>query len=329
MSNCLEYRFLIKRISKSTNEDYISALKIYNETTPPEIKTNTNEITYWLENNREEYPFEVMLFSLYLNDSVIGLAMVNYIKKQKIIVFEYLALQSFYRSNAVFFTYLGLIQNYINDQNIDVSYYITEINNRNNGENIDKESKIFKRLLCLENYGKINAQYYSLPLGLYNYESHFESVLYIKTNDNLSQLSKETYIDIVRAIYFDYYITWYQPFMTKDEYISYQKNVNQIYDKLLQDISSKKYCEVSYIDCPLFNIAIGSSTILPVVTKPRKKQLALVIPSLIICPIFIVVLYIIIFNWLGIQLNNISVIIGNILSAAITAVSTIFFIKKS
>ena len=62
MPNLLEHRFAIKRITKPSNEDYISALKIYNETTPPDIKTNTNEITYWLEQNRNELPFEIQSF---------------------------------------------------------------------------------------------------------------------------------------------------------------------------------------------------------------------------------------------------------------------------
>ena len=105
MPNLLEHRFAIKRITKPSNEDYISALKIYNETTPPDIKTNTNEITYWLEQNRNELPFEIMLFSLYLNNMVVGLAMLTYLKKQKTIIFEYLALQPSFRLNAVFFTY--------------------------------------------------------------------------------------------------------------------------------------------------------------------------------------------------------------------------------
>jgi hypothetical protein len=38
MPNLLEHRFAIKRIIKTSNEDYISALKICNETTPPDIK---------------------------------------------------------------------------------------------------------------------------------------------------------------------------------------------------------------------------------------------------------------------------------------------------
>lgn len=36
---------------------------------------------------------------------VVGLAMLTYLKKQKTIIFEYLALQPSFRLNAVFFTY--------------------------------------------------------------------------------------------------------------------------------------------------------------------------------------------------------------------------------
>ena len=46
----LENKFSIKRVIRSSDEEYIEALKIYNETTPVDIKTNTNEITYWLDN---------------------------------------------------------------------------------------------------------------------------------------------------------------------------------------------------------------------------------------------------------------------------------------
>ena len=48
MTNQLEHRFSIKRVTKTSDEDYIKALRIYNDTTPFEIKTSTNEITFWL-----------------------------------------------------------------------------------------------------------------------------------------------------------------------------------------------------------------------------------------------------------------------------------------
>lgn len=330
MPNLLEHRFAVKRIIKASSEDYISALRIYNETTPPDIKTNTNELTYWLEQSRVDFPFDVMLFSLYLNNMVIGLAMLTYIKKQKTIIFEYLALQPPFRLNAVFFTYLSLLQNYINECNIDVFYYITEISNRNQGESIDKESKLFKRLFCLENYGKVNALYYSLPLGLYNYESYFEAFLYIKTNDNISQISKETYIDLVRSIYFDYYLIWYHPFMDVEGYIQYKKRVEHIYELILQKVMNKTFCEISYVDCPLFHESgyIQSNPILPVIATSQKRYLFFLIPGFIACTILIVWLYNTILAWLGIPINHVGVIIGNITSAIITTLSAIYITKS-
>ncbi len=41
-----ENRFVLKRVSKSTQDDYFTALQIYMEETPKEIRTNSNEITY-------------------------------------------------------------------------------------------------------------------------------------------------------------------------------------------------------------------------------------------------------------------------------------------
>lgn len=323
------HRFAIKRITKSTSEDYISALKIYNETTPPDIKTNTNEITYWLEQNKDGFPFEILLFSLYFNDMVIGLAMLTYIKKQKTIIFEYLALLPSYRLNAVFFTYISLLQNYINESNIDVAYYITEINNRNKGEDIDKESKLFKRLFCLENYGKIKALYYSLPLGLYNHESYFEAILYIKTNDSIRQISKETYCDLIRGIYFDYYLFWYQPFMSNNEYSQYKSRVEHIFDLVNQSIVNKTNCEISYVDCPLFHDKeyLQANSVLPVITRPQKKYLFLVIPGFIASTILLVWLYNTLLAWLGIPINHVGAIIGNITSAIIATISAIYFMK--
>lgn len=329
MSDLLEHQFAIKRVTKSSNEDYILALKIYNETTPPDIKTNTNELTYWLDRKRADLPFEIMLFVLYFNNKIVGLAMLTYLKKQKTIIFEYLALQLSFRLNAVFFTYISLLQNYISDYGIDVSYYITEINNRNQGENIDKESKLFKRLFCLENYGKINALYYALPLGLYNHESYFEALLYIKTNDNLSQISKETYVDIVKTIYFDYYLVWYQPFMDEEEYMQYKNKIDYIYQLVIQANMSQSSCEISYVDCPLLHeySYFSPNTILPIVEKSKKKYLFFMAPVIISCTILIVWLYNTVLAWLNIPINNVGAIIGNVTGAIITTLSAIYFIK--
>lgn len=225
MKNELGHKFSIRRVQKATDEEYIAALRIYNETTPFEIRTETNEITYWLSQNPDNELFELYMFVLYLDDKMIGLSMTTYIKRTKVVVDEYLAVLEQYRINTIFLIYLSLIQSYYKEHNIEYSYYVTEISNKNSGNDINRESQISLKVLCTDEFGKINAPYYTLPLGLDNHESNFEAILYIKTNDTIKNISKETYLQIVKSIYYDYSYTWYKKFLSTDELQKYHQEV--------------------------------------------------------------------------------------------------------
>lgn len=137
MRNELDYRFSIRRLDKSTDSDYAAALKIYSETTPYEIKTNTNEITIWLDRKDSTDPFESMFFLLYYSEKLAGFAMMTYIKAQRIVVLEYIALETQYRVNTVFFTYINLLESYLHINQYDVAFILNEVSNRRNGSDID------------------------------------------------------------------------------------------------------------------------------------------------------------------------------------------------
>lgn len=51
----IETVFSISNISDVTTSEYIKGLTIYNNTTPFEIKTNSNEITYWLSHENSHF----------------------------------------------------------------------------------------------------------------------------------------------------------------------------------------------------------------------------------------------------------------------------------
>ena len=116
-----------------------------------------------------------------------------------------------------------------------------------------------------------------------------------------------TYIDLVKAIYFDYYLFWYQPFMSNNEYIEYKKKVERVYQLVIQDVMNEMFCDISYVDCPLFH---ESGYIQPIA-----------------CTILIVWIYNTILVWLDIPINHVGAIIGNITSAIIATLSAIYFIK--
>jgi len=330
MNDKFEHKFAIKRILKETDNGYHQAIRIYNETTPIEIKTSTNKIVHWLNKDGN---FKTMAFALYLDEEVIGFSMICYIVANKIAVIEYLSLKSQYRINSAFFSYIGLLQDYLRESDIEVSYYVTDISNKGEGKNIDKESKLFKKLICLEGFGRINSIYYTPPLGLTNYESEFESFLYIKTSDSIKQINRETYLDIIKAIYYDYYYEWYKDFLLDPKDINeYKLKIDNCFAFVKENIVDNLLCEIIYAECPFFSgtfIDEKTHGPLPISKKNKsRKMLFLLIPLLLVAPIGIIWIYNFILKLLSIQFDSVSTFIGGYFAAVITALSTYFITKN-
>ena len=330
MINNLEHKFTIKRIFKTTDEDYIKALHIYNDTTPFEIKTPTNEITYWLEKQSISTPFEIFAFILYLNDEVIGFSMTTYIKKSKIVIDEYLAVYDSYRIQTIFLAYESLIQNFYRENGIDVSYYITEISNKADGKEMDRESRISLKLMCIEDYGKINALYFALPLGLENHESNFNAHLYIKGVEQLQSITRQTYQEIIESMYYDYWYTWYSPIMSRAELEIYKKHIDNNFQQIKNSIIvNDNSLPIMYSNCnELECYADVSKNVIPTKKDNSKIVYLMIIPIIILLPLLIILLYSEVLNLFGLSVSSLSSMIGAVISAIITTLTSLFIAKK-
>jgi len=329
----LENKFSIKRVMKSTDEGYIEALKIYNETTPVDIKTNTNEITCWLDKTESNSQFELFLFNLYLDGKIIGFAMLSYFINRRVLAYDYLALKDPFRVNVAFFAYISLISNYFSLNCYKIDFYITEISNKNAGKEIDKESMFFQKLLCLEGFGFINAPYRTLPLGVDNHESNYEARLYIKkSGDVMSSINRDTFLNIVKGIYFDYYETWYSVFLNTTDMDYFKKSINLIF-KEIED-KSKEFASFDIIntskECIMASCKKQERTdgSLPARRKNFNKILPLVIAVLVIAPILIVLCYNWILNTLQIPISSVSSMIGTIFTAIMTFIIAYLTARK-
>ena len=330
MTNKIEHKFSIKRILKSTDDDYLKASLIYNDTTPFEIKTPTNEIAFWLEKQNNSSSFQIYIFVLYLNDEVIGLSMTTYINRTKIVVDEYLAVKEQYRMQTIFLSFESLIHNYYKENGIDVSYYITEISNKNNGKEVDRESLIALKLMCIEDYGKIEALYYALPLGLTNYESNFIANLYIKTVEPLKSMTTQTYCNIVESMYYDYWLAWYSPILSSAEIEIYKSIIDK---HMLLIKSSVANCDgtllVSHKECSCFNekANIKRGTI-PINKKHNISITLICVVTVLILPLVIIGAYSKLLNLFNIPFSSYSSIIGAVISTTITTLTTLFITRK-
>lgn len=314
---------------KTTDDEYFKALQIYSDITPTDIKTNTNEITSWLNKKIEGNPFELLLFSLYLDNSLIGLAMLSYVKKQRIVIYDYIALIEKYRVNTVFFPFINLLQNYISLHGFDVAYYVVEISNKNNGKSIDKESILFRKLICLEGFGMIRAKYYTLPLGLSNHESSFEAFLYLKSNDELNQISKDTFLSIVQAIYYEYYLTWYSALLVPDELSEYKQKIDACYNSITKQATNEISFDIVHVECATSGDTNHTKTFgyLPSQQK-RKLHYPIILTVLLISPIIIIWGYNYVLQLLNIPLSSVNSIIGGVFGAILSSITALMITKK-
>lgn len=272
-----------------------------------------------------------MMFSLYIDRNIIGFAMMCYIKSERLIIIEYIALSESYRKNTVFLPYINLLRNYLIIKGYDIAYIIVEISNKGDGKNIDKESHFFKKNIFLEGFGVIQAPYYTLPLGLNNYDSNFEAHIFVKSNDNIKQISKEKFLDIVNAIYYEYFLNWYSAFYTPKDIASYKEKIDSNYEIIKSKTQNDDYFDIKYSECNLVFDSNEYKThgILPIKIPQKAKVYPIVIMLLIFFPIIIIWTYSCILEFLNISMSSVSSVIGSIIGAIITAISFYYFSQKS
>lgn len=323
----IESSFSIKLITNPLDKDYLKSLSIYNSTTPVNIKTNSNEITYWItpKNNK----FKIYTFSLFIGDINIGFAMAAYLFDTRNLVIDYIAIDDSYRNNTVFLAFFNLVQIFFQHHKIDINYTLIEISNKNNGADIDRESTFFLKFLCLEEFSKVDHEYISLPLGTNNTESGFSSYLYIRSTDRQNTISKDTFLSFIRNIYYDYYLEWYKPLLSVDELNSYNCLVQNLLSQLTQELEHQNSLELKTTCCHVsFNNTSSDTSRMPI-TKSRNPKWFFLIFAFIIClPIPLIWAYNFVLEKIGIPINSVNALLGGVLSATITGIISFFVSKK-
>ena len=327
--NTISSSYTIKRVLKTTDSNYIESLSIYNQTTPISIKTSINEITFWLKNSKKKNSFELFVFSLCANDMIIGFAMVSYIPSKKTVIFDYISLSENHRTNVVFLTYINMIQSFFYINKYEVSYFIVEISNKENGLEIDSESAFWQRLIYIENFGKINGIYKTPPLNSKNFESVFDAFIFLKTIDQVDHITNETYISLIDAIYQDYYLSWYKPFMNENEYENYISKLHGFKNDIIKKIEKIENFSISYIELPTIKNLMKQATIsIPIKTGMKKSIIVFLSLLVIFFPILIILFYNFLLDKIGIPLTSVNTMIGSLTAALLTILATYLISKK-
>jgi hypothetical protein len=286
----------------STNSLFYEALKIYSNSIDYTQKTDTREITYWINNLDSFKEGELLFFALMSNNIAIGFAEISFIKENRILIIDYITIAETYRSNSAFYSFFSLIINYVNDANLDYDFITKEILCRHD-ETQKNLSDI--RLYELEEFKVANCLYMHPQLEKNNIESEKEALIMIHQKSNLNNsLKKETYIKIVDYIY-NYYYVWDKPFLkTPEDNSDYLNKHKEYLDKIKESLDTETMVTLNGYPFKLSLSTDGSN--IPNIRKNKIVSNALMQTSIVI----LMVLFILFFaKKLDIKVNTIVVVI--------------------
>jgi hypothetical protein len=235
----------LKRYKTSNSPDFARALKLYAENIEPSYRTDTNEITYWLDNFERQFGDLFAVLGLYLNGLLIGFTEIAYFKEERFVQVDYIVIDKTYRKNNTFYEFVDKIAGFLEEESIVFDYIICEVGCYFDNLEPTESSKTLIRLLKMSHFGVIKCAYYVPQLGHRNYESQMRAILMIYSNDELKQLKKETYLMVINALYYKYYLRWYSAVFNEREQLDYKKAIDQLFEYIKKDVDHRKSIEIN------------------------------------------------------------------------------------
>jgi hypothetical protein len=235
-SSTSSYR--LKRFLTSKDPDFPSALLIYVRYTPPSIRSDSREIAYWLDNFANSFGDSLYIFGFYRNKQLVAYAHATYFPKEYLYFIDYVTIDERYRGGEnVFFELVAHMREYLENAHPDYRYGVTEVMNEPGQDHPSQAKKSLIRLLKIIGFRVIHAPYFQPRLMLNDSESELSGSLLIYCPSALDRIRSETYLSILRTLYYEHYLRWQsiEPGTRK----LYKKHLDALYSKIEANIRDK------------------------------------------------------------------------------------------
>lgn len=238
MSSSARSTYRLKRFTSSHDHDFAAALRVYVRNTASNIRTDTNEITYWLDEFKAKFGDAFYVFGFYRDRQLVGYAEAAYLRDERLFVLDYIVIDEPHRRNNVFYEFVDQLKRYLEDANPEYRYGLVEVGYGSGQRYPSEESRLLTRLLKLQGFRVIRAPYYLPRLMLADSESEMRGDLLIYSTADLDRIQSNTYLSAVRAIYYKYYFRWKS--IVPKELDSYKRHLDQLYSRVELEIGRQK-----------------------------------------------------------------------------------------
>lgn len=198
----------LKRFVSASDPQFAAALQIYVRNTPPSMRTDTNEITFWLERFTERFGSPFYVFGFYRNEILVGYAEAAYFPSQQLIMIDYLVIDAAHRGHNVFFEFVDHLRSYLERKHPEYRYAVAEVAYGAGRSAPSSEAVLRVRLLRLQGFQVVPVRYVQPRLSLDDIQSETSADLLVYSTESIDFMRGEAYLEIVRTIYYQYYLPW-------------------------------------------------------------------------------------------------------------------------
>jgi hypothetical protein len=230
--------YSLRSFQGSKDKDFVQALSIYSKYAHSSTRTDTREITYWLDNYGNEAGDKFYVTGFYVGEVLVGYAEFAYIRGDRLLIFDYLIIEKGYRKNNVFFEFVEHLRRFVEYERLEFKYAVAEVGYLSYGTTPSEQCQQLVRLFKTAGGKVVRAPYYQPRLGVDDYESEMPAVLMLFSNSDVEQIPRATFISIVKCIYYKHYVRWFS--IHKETAEPYRESIDVLIKKIEKETDKMK-----------------------------------------------------------------------------------------
>jgi hypothetical protein len=201
--------FIVRSFRSTKDRDFQKALQIYDAHTHPQVKTDSREISYWLDNNQARKGGTFYVCGLYIGADLVGYAQFMYLATTRLIHFDYFIIDPDRRSAGAFYTFADQMRLFFETEGFEWDFASAEVAKLDVVNGVSQYAERLVRLFRQAGFSEVLADYDQPLLGIEHPDTAVEARLLVLPRVEMPSISKARYLELVSAIYHKHYGTWY------------------------------------------------------------------------------------------------------------------------
>ena len=201
--------YVIRSFPSTKDRDFLKALQLYDSQTHPQIKTDSREISYWLDHNHLRNDSSFYICGLYIGTNLVGYIQFVYLAATRLIHFDYFIIDPDYRTAGAFYTFADQMRVFFEKERFQWDFVSAEVAKLDAINGVSHYAEGLVRLFRQVGFSEVLTEYDQPLLGIEFPDTAVGARLLLLPRVEMTTISKSRYVEIISAIYHKHYGVWY------------------------------------------------------------------------------------------------------------------------